>query len=396
MRRIYLDHLASTPLLPESFEAMRPFLTSQCASPSALHQGGLLVRDALDHARQQVAELLHAASPEEIIFTSGGTESVNLALQGAARAGERHGRQIVTSAIEHPAVLNTLAALEKQGFSVTRLPVNAQGFVDPDSVKAALTPQTVLVATHLANYDAGTIQPVAALGALCEEAGVPLFVDANHAAGWLPVDVRTLKVSLLSAAPHRFYGPKGVGILYHRRRTRLHPILHGGMQEDGRRPGTEHVAGIVGAGVAAHAARLGLEARMTHISRLQARLWAGLQSGVSQIQLNGPEPGAGRLVHHLNVSPRFVEGEGVMLRADLKGVAFASGTACVSRATKASPVLQAMGVEAELALGSILLSPGKDTTEAEIDDALAVIIQIIRDLREMSPEWAGFKAAQAG
>jgi cysteine desulfurase len=392
MRRIHLDHQASTPVLPEVFEAMRPFFTEQAASPSALHQGGLLVRDALDKAREQVAALIHAASPEEIIFTSGGTESANLAVKGVALASQRQGRHLVLSTIEHPAVMQSAEALEQQGFHVTRVPADREGFVNPDDVRAALTDETVLVAVHLANHDLGTIQPVAEIGALCGEAAVPLFVDASYSGGWLPVDVQAAGISLLSLAPHRFYGPKGVGVLYRNRRTRLQNLFHGGVQEGGRRPGTENVPAIVGAGAAAEHAARDLAQRAAHVSAMQQRLWEGLSRSIAHLRLHGPAPGPRRIPTNLHVSAEGVEGEGVLLRCDLKGVAFSSGTACVSRAMKASPVLQAIGVDAALALGSILLSPGKDTTAEEIDAAVEVIAEAVEALREMSPAWEEIKA----
>ncbi len=394
MRRIYLDHQASTPVLPEVFEVMRPFFTEQCANPSSLHQGGLLVRDALDQARSQVASLIKAGSPDDIIFTSGGTESANLALKGIAAASQRHGRHLILSAIEHPALMQTAEALEQQGFQITRLPVDGEGFLDPDAVKAALTDETILVATHLANYDIGTIQPVAEIGAICSEAGVPFFVDASYAGGWLPIDVNALGASLLSLAPHRFHGPKGVGVLYKQRRTRMHNLFHGGMQEGARRPGTENVPAIVGAGKAAELAEHDLSQRMNQVGNLQSLLWQRLEVAIPCLRLNGPAIGSRRLVANLNFSVEFVEGEGVMLRGDLKGVAFASGTACVSKAMKTSPVLHAIGLEQPLALGSVLLSPGLLNTVEEINQAADILAQVVTDLRALSPGWADYQAGK--
>lgn len=374
---------------------MRPFFGEHPANPSSLHQGGLAVRDALDKAREQIAAMINAQSTEEIIFTSGGTESANLAVKGVALASQRRGKHVIISAIEHPAVTRSAEALEKDGFIVTRLGVDREGFVSPADLRAALTGQTILVAVHLANYDVGTIQPVSEISGICGEAGVPLFVDASYSAGWTPIDVQAMGATLLSLAPHRFHGPKGVGVLFKSRRARLQNILHGGVQEGGRRPGTENVPAIVGAGVAAAIAMRERDARCNHVGGLQRRLWGGLQAKVPRLKLNGPPPGPRRIVTNLNVSIEFVEGEGVLLRCDLKGVAFSSGTACVSKAMQASPVLKAIGVDGALALGSILLSPGKDNTEEEIDAAVEIIAQAVADLRGMSPAWDAFKAGKA-
>ncbi|HMC28114.1 MAG TPA: aminotransferase class V-fold PLP-dependent enzyme, partial [Verrucomicrobiae bacterium] len=236
-RRVYLDHATTTPLLPEARDAMFPFLGEEFASAGSMHSGGLRVRDAMAQARAQIAELINASSPEEILFTSSGTESTNLAIKGVAEANRKRGNHIVTSAIEHPAVLRSIEFLESQGFCGTRVEVDPVGRLDLAKVRAAITDKTILISAHHANYDLGTIQPVVELGNIASERGIPLFVDGSSSGGWLKIDVQAMNIGLLSLAPHRFYGPKGAGVLYRNRRVRLSPTIHGGIQEDGRRAG---------------------------------------------------------------------------------------------------------------------------------------------------------------
>lgn len=391
MPQVFLDHQASTPVLPEVFEAMRPYFTERFGSASSLHRYGLQARDALNRARAQLASFINAESAEEIIFTSGGTESANLAVKGAALAGQRIGNHIVLTGIEHPAVANSVEFLEKQGFTATRVKVDAEGRINPNDIRAALTDKTILICAHQANHDIGTIQPLTELGKIAAEHGVPLMVDAVMSGGWLPVDVQTMGIHLLSLSPHRFYGPKGVGVLYRSTRARLQNILHGGNQEEGRRPGTHNVPAIVGAGLAAEIAGREMARRTQHAGALQKRLWEGLRTRIPHMKLNGPLPGRERLATNLNLSIEFVEGEGVMLRCDLKGIALTSGTACMTKSLKVSPVLEAIGVERSLAQGSIILSPGKDNTAAEIDLVLEILPQVVADLRAMSPAWDEFQ-----
>ncbi len=391
MRQVYLDHQASTPVLPEVMEAMRPYFTGVYGSSTSLHAQGLRVRDALAKARQQVAGFVNAGSEEEIIFTSSGTESVNLAIKGVVYANQSRGKHIVTTAIEHPAVLNSIEWLETQGFSCTRVKVDSLGRVSPAEVEAAVTGQTVLICVHLANHDIGTIQPVREIATIAQARGIPLLVDCNASAGWLPVDVRSLGASLATLAPHRFYGPKGVGVLYRSRRVRMANLIHGGVQEGGRRAGTENIPGIVGAGVAAEIAKTELEGRIARTAQIQKHLWEGFKKAIPYIQLNGPEPGAERVCTNMNISIEFVEGEGLVLMADTRGIAFTSGTACVSKAIKVSPVLGAIGVEHALALGAIIMSLGKDNTEEEADYVLEVLPKLVERLRGMSPTWEDFQ-----
>jgi cysteine desulfurase len=389
--KIYLDHQASSPVLPEVLEAMRPWFADAFGSPSSIHQHGLRARDALEKAREQVAAFINAESSEDIIFTSGATESANLAVKGTAFANQRRGKHIVLTAIEHPAVANSVEFLQSVGFSSTIVKVDQDGFVDPQAVRAALRDDTVLVCIQHANHDIGTIEPVRAITEAVAESGIPVFVDASASGGWLPVDVQAMGAGLLSLAPHRFYAPKGVGILYRNRRARLTPLIHGGVQEGGRRAGTENVPAIVGAGAAAEIAARDLKLRASQTGKLQKRLWEQLQKNIPHIKLNGPPPGSSRLPTNLNISIEFVEGEGVALMADVQGIAVASGAACVSKALKVSPVLTAIGLEHSLAQGNIIISIGKDNTEAEIDHAASTLPKIVQKLRSMSPVWDDFQ-----
>jgi cysteine desulfurase len=392
MRQVYLDHQASTPVLPAVFEAMRPFFAEAFGNPSSLHQHGLRARDALAEARGRVAAFIGAEAPEEIFFTSDGQESANLATKGVAYANQRKGNHLVVSATEHPSVLNSVEFLEKQGFTCTRIKVDAQGLVNPADVRAAVTDRTILIAVHHANHDIGSIQPIQEIGRLAAELGVPLYVDADASAGWLPINVRALGASLLSFSPHRFYGPKGVGVLYRHKRARLVSILHGGVQEGGRRAGVENVPAIVGAGVASEIAGSQLPARMTHTARLQARLWEGLKQRVPYLRLNGPDPGPLRLSTNLNLSTEFIEGEGQLLLCDMHGIAVASGSSCVSKSLKISHVLEAIGLDHALAQGNLIMSLGKDNTDEDIDYVIETFAtKVVAKLRSMSPMWDAFE-----
>ncbi len=392
MRQVYLDHQAATPLLPEVFEAMRPYFTEAFGNPSSLHQHGLRARDAMNQARAQLARFIRAESPEEIFFVSDGQEAANLAVKGVAYANQRKGNHIVAAETEHPAVLNSIEFLEKQGFACTRVKVDREGFVKPGDVEAALTDQTILVAVHCANHDIGTVQPIAEIGAIAARRGVPLYVDAEAAAGWAPIDVQAMNASLLSFSPHKFYGPKGVGVLYRHKRARLVSILHGGVQEGGRRAGVENVPAIVGAGLAAEIAARELPARSAHTARLQQRLWQGLQAAVPFLKLNGPPPGPNRLPTNLNLSAEFIEGEGQLLLCDMNGIAVASGSSCVSKSLKISHVLAAIGLDHALAQGNLILSLGKDNTEEEIDYVVETFAnKVVARLRSMSPMWDEFQ-----
>ena len=395
MPTVYLDHQAATPLLPEALDAMRPFLTEAFGNASSLHQHGLRARDALAKARDQVAAFVNAGSPEEILFTSDGTESANLAIKGVAYASLRRGNHIVVSAIEHPAVLGSVEFLETQGFTSTRVKVDSTGRVDPEEVRAAITDKTILVAVHHVNHDIGTIEPVKEIAAMTAERGIPLFVDAEASAGWLPVDVKALGADLVSFSPHRFYGPKGVGVLYRSRRARLTSLIHGGIQEGGRRAGTENIPAIVGAGVAAESAGRELPKRIAHTAGLQQRLWVGLREKVPYLKLSGPEPGPFRVSTNLNLSAEFVEGEGLLLMLDTRGIAVASGTSCVGKSLKVSHVLKAIGLDHSLGQAAVMLTLGKDNSPADIDYVLETFPQVVSKLRGMSPMWDEFQRGLA-
>jgi len=391
MRQVYLDHLSATPLLPEAFEAMKPYFLEAYGNVSSLHQHGLRVRDAVAGARSQIQSLIHAESPDDIFFTSCGTEAVNLAVKGVAYANRRRGTHIVWSEVEHPAVVNSVEFLEKEGFTGTKVPVDPSGRIDLGKLREAITDKTTLICLQLANHDIGTLQPVAEAGRLAAEKGIPLFVDANSSAGWHPIDVQQLGASLVSLSPHRFYGPKGVGVLYRNRRARLVSILHGGVQEGGRRAGTENVPAIIGAGVAAEVARRELEPRIAHVGRLQRLLWDGLKARIPYIKLNGPEPGPARIANNLNLSTEFIEGEGQLLLLDVNGVAVASGSSCVSKSLKISHVLAAIGLDHALAQGNLILTLGKDNTEQDVEYVIETFGKIVGKLRAMSPMWDEFQ-----
>ncbi|HEY1170726.1 MAG TPA: cysteine desulfurase family protein [Verrucomicrobiae bacterium] len=385
MRCIFFDYQAGTPVRPEVFDAMRPWFTENFGSTSSFHQQGLRARQALDESREQVAQFINAETPDSILFTSGGTESVNLAIKGAALAGKRLGNHIIYSAAEHPAVSGSIAWLETQGFKATKVGVAADGSIAPESIREAITDETILICLHHSNHDIGTIQPVKEIAAVATERGIPVFVDANFNAGWLPIDVQSLGVQLLALSPSRFYGPKGVGMLYRNRRTPLQNILHGGVQEDGRRPGSENIPAIVGAGVACTLAKTSLSKHAAQVHALQQKLWNGLERSVHDLTFNGPVPGPHRHPANIHISLAGLEGEAVVLRCDLKGIALHSGTACVTKALKTSPVLAAIGQSPSLAKGAILLTLGLENTDEEVVRFLEIFPGLVAELRAMMP-----------
>jgi len=370
-RRVYLDHLSSTPLAPEVRVAMRPFFEA--------HHYGLAAREAIATAREQCAQLI-GGTPDEILFTSGGTEANNLAVKGTAFAQRERGNHIVLSNIEHPSIEQSVTWLEENGFEATRVPVDSEGFVSPEAIADAVTDKTILIATHHASHDLGTIQDIAAIGAITAERGIPFLVDATASGGWLPIDVQAANIALLTLAPHRFGGPQGAGILYRNRRAPLAPIIHGGAQEDGFRAGTENLAAIVGAGAAT-------ALPLVDVSALQHQLHEGLLKTIEPVRLNGAELGAGRLPTHLNYSIEGIEGEGLALALDLQGIGIASGAACVTKNLAVPPALTAIGLDAASAKGNVLLSLGRDTTAAEIDHVLEIIPKQVDKLRSLSPAW---------
>ncbi len=388
MKRIYLDHNSTTPLHPEVLEAILPYYKEAFGNPSTIYSFGQETRKATDEARDKVANLI-GASPEEIIFTSGGTEADNLALKGVAAALEKKGKHIVASSIEHHAVLSTLKYLEKRGYKVSFLPVDEYSFLNPKKVKEAITSQTILISVMHANNEVGTIEPISEIGEIARKTGIYLHTDAVQTIGKIKVNVDDLKVDLLSLSAHKFYGPKGAGALYVRKGTRIYPLLHGGYQERRRRAGTENVAGIVGLGKAAEIASKEMVQQSRRESNLRDRLEKMIKENISYCRLNGHP--TQRLPNTLNLSFEFIEGESLILNLDLKGIAVSTGSACTSGSLEPSHVLMAMGVAPEIAQGSIRFSLGRDNRKEDIDYTVENLVEIVTRLREMSPLFTGRK-----
>jgi cysteine desulfurase len=387
MRQVYLDHIAATPLDPLALAAMLPFLRDKFGNPQSLHSVGQEALGALEEARSRVAGLI-GADDSEVYFTSGGSEANNFALKGMAMARRDKGNHIVLSAIEHQSILQAAKSLERSGFCTALIPVDKHGVVDPEEVKKAVRKETALVSVILASSEVGTIEPLAEIGRVCRAAGVPLHTDAVAAVGNMPVDVRELGVDALSLAADQFYGPKGSGALYLRKGVRILPLIDGGIQEGGRRAGTENVAGIVGMGKAAEIAREKLAERQERMRALRDRLIERLPRAVDRAYLTGhPER---RLPHHASFCVEFIEGEGMLLHLDMKGIAVSSGSACTSRALKASHVLLAMGIDHALAQGSLVFSLIDSTMAEDIDYLLDVLPPIVDRLRKMSPLYTQF------
>jgi cysteine desulfurase len=377
-----MDHIAATPVRPEVLEAMLPFFQRSYGNPQSLHSSGQEALQAIDEARAKVAGLIGAAS-EEIIFTAAGSESNNLALKGMALANQARGKRIVVSAIEHASVLNSAKALQKLGFQTAVVPVDRFGRIDPGEVQKALTKDTVLVSIMTANSEVGTIEPVAEIARICRTNGVLIHTDAVAAAGTVPVDVNALGVDALSLAADQFYGPKGAAALFVRKGVRVLPLIDGGGQENRLRAGTENVPAIVGMGKAAEIAAAGLGQMAEATKTLRNLLTRELLSRTDHVILTGhPEI---RLPHHASFCVEFIEGEGMLLYLDMKGIACSSGSACTSKSLKASHVLLAMGFDHALAQGSLVFSLLETTTRQDIDYLLEVFPPIIDKLRRMSP-----------
>jgi cysteine desulfurase len=376
MSNVYLDRIAATPLLPEVREAMAPFLGEAFGNPQSLHAAG---------RRAQEAAALVGAKPGEIVFTASGTEANNFAVKGLALGQQARGRHIVVSAIEHSSVLNSVKALERQGFSATLVPVDRTGLVDPADVEKALTSQTVLVSVMTANSEVGTIEPVAAIAAVAKKHGALVHTDAVAAAGIVPLDVQALGVDALSLAGDQFYGPKGAAALFVRKGVRILPLIDGGIQEGGKRGGTENVPAIVGLGRAARLAVRDMGTRRAALEPLRDRLFDGLSGRIERIIVTGSR--ADRLPHHASFCVEFIEGEAMLLSLDMKGVAAASGSACTSKSLKVSHVLLAMGLDHAAAQGSLVFSLVDGTTAGDIDHVLEVFPPIVERLRRMSPLW---------
>jgi len=381
-KRIYLDHAATTPTDPEVVEAMLPYLSDVFGNPSSIHSFGQEAKAAVEEARDKVAALIGARG-EEIVFTGGGTEADNFAIKGIAYANEGKGNHIITTSIEHHAVMETCKFLQGRGFEVTYLPVDGYGLVDPQDVKKAITDKTILISVMHANNEVGTIEPIAEIGKIAREAGIYFHTDAVQAVGHIPVKVDELGVDMLAMSAHKLYGPKGVGALYIRKGTKLISFMHGGEQERRRRAGTENIPAIVGLGKAAEIAQREMDAEAKRLISLRDRLIKGLMGQIEHSRLNGHP--TRRLPNNVNVSIEFVEGESMLLNLDLEGIAASTGSACSSSSLEPSYVLLAMGLSHELAHGSLRFSLGRETTEEDIARVLEVSPRIIAKLRAMSP-----------
>ena len=380
MNRIYLDYAATAPVLPEVLDAMLPFFVSQFGNPSGIHANGRETRKAVEQARRQTAKALGAES-QEICFTSGGSESNNLAVQGTAFALQGKGNHLITSQIEHPSVLKTCRWLEKQGFRVTYLPVDSSGTVSPESVREAIGPETILVSVMTANNEIGTIQPVSQIGEICREKDIVFHTDAVQAAGMLKTDVKELHADLLSISAHKFHGPKGVGALYIRKGTRLESLIHGGSQEKGLRAGTENVPGIAGMGKAIEIAMAEMEEKPARIRELRDLLSGRILERVPGAKMNGHP--TMRLPNNCHFSFSGIESEALLLRLDLAGISVSGGSACTSGSMEPSHVLQAIGLKDEMLKGGIRLTLGRETTREEIEKTVRILAEIIEDLRQL-------------
>jgi len=382
MKRIYLDYAATTPTHPEVVKAMLPYFTDAFGNPSSIHFHGQEAKGAIEEARVKVANLINARD-EEIVFTSGGTEADNFALKGVAFANEDKGNHIITSSIEHHAVIEPCKLLERRGFSVTYLPVDEYGLVEPDEVRRAITDKTIIISVMHANNEVGTIERIAEIGKIAKEAGIYFHTDAVQMVGHIPVDVNELGVDLLSMSAHKLYGPKGVGALYIRKGTKLVAFMHGGEQERRRRASTENLPGVVGFGKAVELAGQEMSEEEKRLTYLRDQLVKGLMERIDHTRLNGHP--TMRLPSNVNVSVDYVEGESMVLNLDLEGICASTGSACSSSSLEPSHVLLAMGLSHEQAHGSLRFTLGKWTTEEEIRRALEVLPRIVAKLRAMSP-----------
>ena len=382
MKQVYLDHAATTPTHPDVVTAMLPYFTDLFGNPSSIHKFGQATKGAVEEGRLKVAKLLNAM-PEEIVFTSGGTESDNFAIEGVAYAKKSKGNHIITSKIEHHAVSECCEFLGKQGFEITYLPVDSNGFVSPDDLRNAIKETTILASIMHANNEMGTIQPIKELAEVAHSKKVLFHTDAVQTAGHIPIDVKDLGIDLLSLSGHKFYGPKGIGALYIKKGTRLVQLLHGGGQERGRRASTENVPGIVGIGVASEIAMKEMEKDLEIQTRLRDKLIDGILSKIPDSRLNGDR--TKRLPNNVNLSIRYIEGESILLSLDFLGIAASSGSACTSGSLEPSHVMLALGLSHEQAHGSLRLSLGRMTQEADIDYVLDNLPKIVEKLRMMSP-----------
>ena len=382
MEKVYMDNASGTPVHPKVAEAMIPFLKEGFGNPSNLHQFGRITSDAIQAARTQVANLIHA-KPNEITFTSSGTEANNFAIKGILASHKKRGNHIITTQIEHFSVLNPLKSLEKSGYVVTYLPVDKYGMVNPDDVKKAITPTTTMVSVMYANGEIGTIEPIKEIGAITKEKGIVFHTDAVAATGNIPIDVLDSHIDVLSMSANQFNGPSGIGALYLREGVRIRPFMEGGVQEGGRRAGTENIVGIVGMGKAAELAKLEMSQRIDKIQNLRNQLRDGVLKNINHVYLNGHP--TNRLPGNLSLCIEYIEGESVLLFLDMQGIAISSGSACTSRSLKASHVIMATCVDAALAQGTVLFSLGIDNSETDVKYVLEKLPPIVERLRQMSP-----------
>ncbi|HVN23612.1 MAG TPA: cysteine desulfurase NifS [Syntrophorhabdales bacterium] len=382
MRKVYLDYNATTPIHPEVATYTLPFLHELYGNPSSMHWAGREVRPYIDQARECIADMIHA-HPEEIVFTSCGTESDNHAIKGVAYSRRDKGNHIITTRVEHPGVLNTCAYLEKRGFEVTYLPVDSYGVVAPDAVRKAIRKDTILISVMHANNETGTLMPIEAIGAIARDAGVLFHSDMVQALGKIPIDVNKMQVDLAAFSGHKVYAPKGVGILYMREGVDIDNLIHGGHQEAGRRAGTENLLGIAAFGKACEAMHREMAEERPRLERLRKKLLDGIMARIEDVQLNGhPEF---RLPNTLNLSFGFVESESLLIGLDLAGIAVSAGSACSSGSPEPSHVLLSMGIRPEVCQSALRISLGRDTSEEDIDYVLDVLPEVVGRLRSMSP-----------
>ncbi len=382
---IYLDHAATTPTHPDVLAAMMPYLTEQYANPSTLYTFGREANVVVEEARAKVASLI-GADPSEVYFTSGATESDNWAVIGAALAHEKKGNHIITSAIEHHAVLETCEYLQKRGFELTVIPVDEFGLVDPEAVRNAITDKTILISIMHANNEIGTIEPIAEIGAIAHEKGILFHTDATQSVGKIPIDARAMNVDLLSLSAHKLYGPKGIGALYIRKGARIQPYLHGGGQESRKRAGTHNVAGIIGLGKACEIAQTTMAEESARLTELRDWLIERIISTIPSVRLNGHP--TKRLPNNVNVSVQGIEGESMILSLDMFGICVSSGSACTSGDLSASHVLLGIGLPHELAHGSLRMTLGRATTREDLEKVVESLTGIVTRLRAMSPMYA--------
>ena len=387
MNRIYLDHAATTPVKPEVLDAMMPYFTQSFGNPSSIYQVAQINKKAIDDARETIAKHL-GANTNEIFFTSGGTEADNWAIKGIVEANKNKGNHIITTKIEHHAVLHTCEYLEKQGFEVTYLDVNEEGVIDLEALKAAIKDTTILISIMYANNEVGTIMPIKEIGAIAKEHGIAFHTDAVQAIGQVRIDVKEQNIDALSLSGHKIYGPKGIGVLYIRRGLRITNLIHGGAQERGRRAGTENVPAIVGIAKAMELAYTDFEAKNERIKGLRDKLMNGILESIPYSKLNGSS--TNRLVNNVNIGFEFVEGESLLLLLDMNGVAASSGSACTSGSLDPSHVLLALGLPHEKAHGSLRLTLGEGTTEQDVDYVLEKLPAIVQRMRDMSPLYEEF------